>query len=75
MSFKFNHDTAGYCDCACRDCFDTAISSVGNTIGTVLCWACKRFGCEPQTQECQRPDAYGVDNETDLEENSNGQSG
>lgn len=60
---------SGYVNCACRDCFEVAISD-GNT--PTLCHACKKAGCEvcPQqlegpptrecgcnSHECQREDA------------------
>jgi hypothetical protein len=50
------YDTSGYCDCACRDCFEIAISSVGDIVGTVLCYECKEAGCEAQDSDCQRED-------------------
>ena len=53
------HKTSGYVDCACRDCFDIAIASAGDIVGTVLCSECKDAGCEADDGECQRDDAYG----------------
>lgn len=63
---------SGYVPCACRDCFDIAISGDG---GPVLCLLCKGADCSPWPgewqesdgtrwpsavgYECQRPDAYG----------------
>lgn len=47
--------TGGYCDCACRDCFETAIGKAGKA----LCHACQDAGCEANDGECQRDDAYG----------------
>lgn len=47
---------SGYTHCACRDCFEIAITSGG----PALCHDCTSHGCgnEPD-RECQRPDAYG----------------
>jgi hypothetical protein len=56
----------GYCDCACRDCFDIAIG----TLGEALCNDCEEAGCEAgEDCECSRPDAYGVcdHDETDCD--------
>jgi len=51
----------GYCDCACRDCFDIAITSTNKL---ALCAECKEAGCSSEgDEECQRDDAYGVDEE------------
>ncbi len=47
---------SGYTDCACRDCFDVAISSDAR-LG--MCLLCKQAGCDTGG-ECQRDDAYGV---------------
>jgi len=44
---------AGYCDCACRDCFDIAIGEAG----VAMCHACEDEGCTLDA-ECQREDAY-----------------
>lgn len=45
----------GYMDCACRDCFDTAINGAGQP---VLCGLCEQAGCSAAgDQECQRDDA------------------
>lgn len=50
--------TSGYCDCACRDCFDIAITSGG----PALCGLCKDAGCDVEgAQECARDDAYESD--------------
>ena len=48
--------SGGYCDCACCDCFDTAIGKAGKA----LCSECDEAGCEANDGECQRDDAYGV---------------
>jgi hypothetical protein len=53
----------GYCDCACRDCFDVAIAGEH---APHFCWACKEGGCELDA-ECARDDAYGVDEEEDAQ--------
>lgn len=63
---------SGYTDCACRDCFDVAISS--DTDKREFCGLCEDAGCEPwppadvedarrnpHRYECQRQDAYGVE--------------
>lgn len=50
---------SGYRDCACRDCFEIAIGEPG-----AFCWECKEAGCEPD-EECQRPDAYGCEENAD----------
>jgi hypothetical protein len=48
--------TSGYCSCACRDCFETAISSDGEP---AFCHACEDAGCPDyqgrpgMPQECQ----------------------
>jgi len=36
---------SGYTTCACRDCFETAISD--DMSKPDLCWECKAAGCEP----------------------------
>jgi len=39
----------GYCDCACRDCFEIAIGKAGEA----LCSECEEAGCEAaQETEC-----------------------
>lgn len=56
---------AGYCDCACRDCFDVAITS---TKRLALCLLCKDAGCDATGEsECQRDDAYGCDEESEAQ--------
>jgi hypothetical protein len=50
---------SGYCDCACRDCFDIAIG----TAGKAMCHECKKAGCEANDGECCRDDAYGIEGE------------
>jgi hypothetical protein len=53
----------GYTYCKCRDCFEITIGKYGNT----FCSECIDAGCpdyqgvEGMSQECQRPDAYGMD--------------
>ncbi len=67
---------SGYVPCACRDCFDLAISA---TDASELCLLCKDAGCTPQGEtgaidatsvnayeECQRPDAYSDDWEDEI---------
>jgi len=44
--------SSGYVNCACRDCFEIAIS--GDDGGPALCLACEDAGCLPDTGECQR---------------------
>jgi hypothetical protein len=56
---------SGYCDCACRDCFDIAIRSEGEA--DALCWECEEAGCEAHNGECQRSDAYGCEDEEEPE--------
>jgi hypothetical protein len=36
--------TSGYCDCACRDCFEIAMDGG-------LCSECEEAGCEPHDEE------------------------
>ena len=50
-----NHTGGGYQFCACRDCFDIAISPYGTP---VLCGECSDAQCEINAGECQREDAY-----------------
>lgn len=47
---------SGYRDCACRDCFDVAIGPLGT-----MCHACAEAGCDAFYTECQRLDAYGME--------------
>lgn len=64
--------TSGYTHCACRDCFDIAISDHGEL---ALCLDCQAAGCEPYPGEedaqrgvnydCQREDAYTSESEDD----------
>lgn len=44
---------SGYCDCACRDCFDIAIHDEGET--DALCNGCEDAGCEAHAGECNQP--------------------
>lgn len=54
---------SGYTPCACRDCFETSISSNMNV--PELCWACEDAGCEARAEtECRSPYAYGGDPDT-----------
>lgn len=49
---------SGYSDCACRDCFDIAISD--DIAQPDLCGDCEEAGCDAEGEEdCQRADAYG----------------
>lgn len=50
---------SGYTDCACRDCFDVAVSN--DMDRPDLCGECSDAGCEANDGECQRDDAYGAD--------------
>lgn len=56
---------SGYTHCACGDCFDVTVSA--DMSEPELCAACDEAGCEPSAPgdatECQRPDAYGADEE------------
>lgn len=49
---------SGYTQCACRDCFEIVVSN--DMAHPDFCEGCREAGCEPD-QECQRPDAYGVE--------------
>jgi hypothetical protein len=55
--------TTGYTNCACRDCFEIAIGDAGKA----FCHGCVEAGCpdyqgQPgMSQECQRDDAYDVE--------------
>lgn len=52
---------SGYVDCACRDCFDVAISSDGEPS---LCSECEEHGCDAEGEsECESPSAYGMSDE------------
>jgi hypothetical protein len=52
------HRLSGYTDCACRDCFEVAISRDARR--PALCAGCNDAGCEPGG-ECLSPGAYGGD--------------
>lgn len=52
--------TTGYVDCACRDCFEIAIGTAGES----FCHDCEEAGCELNA-ECQSEHAYGGD-ETEV---------
>lgn len=50
---------SGYTSCACRDCFDFAVSD--DMDAPDLCGDCLDAGCDENGGcECQRPDAYGA---------------
>lgn len=51
---------SGYTYCACRDCFETVVSADINVPD--FCDECEKSGCELD-KECQREDAYGMDEE------------
>ena len=54
--------TSGYSNCACRDCFDVAVSD--DVIHPDLCGDCEEAGCDAEGgEECQRDDAYGCSEE------------
>lgn len=55
---------SGYTPCACRDCFDIAISN--DIRNHELCSECADAGCEPFDGECCRDD-YGVNDEDEDE--------
>jgi hypothetical protein len=50
--------------CACRDCFDVAVSADADR--PELCLLCKDAGCTPNDGECQRDSAYGDDDEPEV---------
>lgn len=48
-----NTGGSGYTNCACRDCFDIAMSDDVNKPD--LCWECDRAGCDAEGHsECER---------------------
>jgi hypothetical protein len=52
--------SSGYTNCACRDCFEIAISS--DESKPELCSDCEESGCSADgDSECQRSDAYECD--------------
>lgn len=56
--------TSGYTPCACRDCFDVAVSD--DMADPDLCGDCEEAGCLKEKdggRECQRDDAYGSEDE------------
>jgi hypothetical protein len=57
--------SSGYTYCACRDCFDIAVSA--DTDQPELCLLCKDAGCTPNDGECQRGDAYASGDEPEVE--------
>lgn len=57
------HEYGKYVFCACRDCMDLAIGQPG-----ALCSDCDAAGCEPYTEDCECPDAYGIDDEATTHE-------
>ena len=54
-----NTGKSGFTACACRDCFDIAVSN--DIAKPDLCGDCEEAGCEKNNGECQRVDAYGCD--------------
>jgi len=49
--------TSGYTDCACRDCFEIAISD--DMAHPDLCNECEEAGCDAEGEsECEAPGAY-----------------
>lgn len=59
-----SHVGEGYCDCACRDCFEIAIGKPG----VALCHACETAGCEAGAErECDADGAYGADEESTID--------
>ncbi len=55
---------SGYTDCACRDCFDIAVSD--DMAKPDLCWECSEAGCsDTGDEECARDDAYGQEGDED----------
>lgn len=58
--------TSGYTDCACRDCFDVAVSD--DMDEPDLCGDCEEAGCDCEGEdECCRDDAYGEEEEPSSE--------
>ena len=56
---------SGYTDCACRDCFDIAVSS--DMAHPDLCGMCADAGCDATGKsDCARDDAYGVEDSDDV---------
>ena len=57
---------SGYTDCACRDCFDIAVSD--DMSKPDLCSDCEEAGCDATGKsECERDDAYGGEEIDDAE--------
>ena len=57
---------SGYTDCACRDCFDIAVSD--DMSKPDLCGLCEDAGCDAEGKsECDRSDAYGCDDESEVQ--------
>lgn len=55
--------SSGYVPCACRDCFDVAISKDPKL--AALCWACDAVGCSDLSDgDCCRDDAYGAEEDS-----------
>ena len=55
---------SGYTACACRDCFDVAISD--DMAHPELCGDCEDAGCDADGEsECERDDAYGCSDDAD----------
>jgi hypothetical protein len=56
------NNCGGYVPCACRDCFEIAISDKGEP---ALCHECEEAGCECNAEcECSAPGAYGMGDES-----------
>lgn len=55
---------SGYTPCACRDCFEIAISN--EVSSPDLCHACEEADCQ-EGEECEAPGAYGCDDDGEPE--------
>lgn len=54
----------GYRQCACRDCFEIVIGEPGTFCDECVDAGCPDYqGVEGMSQECQREDAYGCDDD------------
>lgn len=67
---------SGYTSCACRDCFEIAVSNDMENLA--YCWACTEAGCEDyqttegMSKECQvepEPEEEDEDGEQQASEN------
>lgn len=57
--------TSGYTNCACRDCFEIAVSNAMSDPD--LCQECSEAGCErDESCECKRPETYDTGDEGDT---------